>query len=233
MWPVRAGPTPDPFAPTLDEEEVAWNDGLMMWSQPIDVWIAPAPDVRRWPGDATAAEDDLGFVGAPPARDLRRHNIDETRFLAIERVSPGATVFELVRVSYLRPGYLARLATFLEVRNAGGVVYLSNDLSDPDPFPVDGVTVVWHLRFEELERTDLEAPFLTAAPANHIPTAHRVDMLPGIWDDMRYHWGQRPANKVARISRPGIVRLFAEFQGAGSTQRFRVGGQLGGWEGEK
>ena len=216
------------------EGECAWNDPLMMWSWPSDVWLAPAPDVRRWPGDETADEDDLGFVGAPPARDRTRRNIDETRFLTLEVVDNAFPVYEILRVSYLRPGYLARVVTFLEVRNAAGVVYISNDLSDPDPFPVDGgVTVVWHLRLEVMDRTDFEGPFLTAAPVRHIPTAHRVDMLPAIWADMRYHWGQRPANKVARIPRPSIVRLFAEFRGAQSTNRFRVGGQLGGWEGEK
>lgn len=226
--------TPDPFAPGWREGEVAWGGLNQLWAQPLDVIVAPAPDLRISPEDPIAANDDLGPPDLPPGRDHRRRDVDETRFLSISRVdSNSGPVFEILRVVYTRPGYVVRLATFLEVLTAAGSQYISNDLSDPDPFPVSGVTVVWHLRLEEMFRSDYEPAFLVAAPVMHIPPAHRVDMLPAVWADMRYHWGQRSANKVARVAVPCLIRLFAEIQGASSTTRFRVGGQIGGWEGEK
>lgn len=224
--------TPDPFAPDWREGEVAWGGLNQLWAQPLDVIVAPAPDLRIGPEDPIAANDDLGPPDLPPGRDHRRRDVDETRFLHIDAANPGQ-VWEVLRVVYTRPGYLARLATFLEVRTGAGVLYISNDLSDPDPFPVQGATVVWHLRLEEMYRSDYEPAFLVAAPVMHIPPAHRVDMLPAKWADMRYHWGQRPANKVARVAVPCLIRLFVEFQGDTTSTRFRVGGQLGGWEGEK
>jgi len=180
-----------------------------------------------------------------PRRDNRRAMLEETRFQRMTGVEAGFPVFEVLRLYYSRPGYLSRIATFLEVRgvlDAPGAAprYLSNDLSDPDPFPIvvplvigqGVVSLRWHLRLDE-ECNQAPPPFLAAAPASFIPTAHRVDNLPAEWEDMRYHWGQRPPNKIARIHQPAFVRLFVEFLGNTALADWRVGVQLAGWEGAK
>lgn len=219
---------PDPFAPSMVEQVRAWQDPTL--SQAFDVWISPEPDARRFPGDAIARRDDLG-PSVVPGHDRRRSNRDETRFFT--PAPTEASVWEVVRVTYARPGYLVRVVTFLEVKTrAGELLYLSNDLADPAP-TFAGLVVRWHLLAVDSHATNEDPIFLVNVPAAQLPTAHRVDTLPARWDDMRYHWGQRPANKLARIARPTHVRLFVEFVGLVSAYDFRIGGQLGGWEGEK
>lgn len=228
--------TPDPFEiGVMSAEGLAFNQANGMYSWTLDVWTAPAPDVRWSATDPIGQEDDLGPPMPRPQRDQRRAAREETRFvrLAAGEAAPN-TVYELVRVTYVRPGYLARVATFLEVRVAGGaVLYLSNDLADPDPFPIQGLTVRWYLLRDDSVKSITEEPYLTAAPSTWIPSAHAAGGLPSVWEDMRYHWGQRPPNKVARLPRPTNVRLFAELLGDTSSLQIRLGGQLGGWEGQK
>ena len=223
---------PDPFAPPMAEDLLLPQD--LMLSQPFDVWVAPELDSRYAPGDPVAVDDDLGVGYPAPPQDRRRSVREETRFIKPREVVAGNAVFELVRLAFTRSGYLTRVATFLEVVNlAGEVQYISNDIADPFPTFIADLGVRWHLLQDEQHLFDFPPPFLTAAPSLHVPTAHRVDALPAMWDDMRYHWGQRPANKIARVPYPCLLRLFVEFTGTVSLFRFRVGGQLGGYEGEK
>lgn len=235
---------PDPFAPSMREDRVAWQNS-MYGGQAIDAWICPAPDARQVPTDPTPPEDDLTAAFTAPRRDVRRAMLEETRFQQMRGVDAALPVFEVLRLFYSRPGYLSRIATFLEVRGAldapgAAPRYLSNDLSDPDPFPITipliigqgQVSLRWHLRLDE-ECNQAPPPFLAAAPPSFIPTAHRVGNLPAEWEDMRYHWGQRPPNKIARVRQPAFVRLFVEFLGDTATANWRVGAQLGGWEGAK
>lgn len=224
--------SPDPFLSGEEGNEIAaWNAPNWNLGQSIDVFVTPAPDARWSPTDPIVREDDLGPAELRPQQDQRRLAREETRFLRLETVVVGQ-VFELVRIKFARPGYLARVATFLEVSRGNDVLYLSNDLSDPDPFPVADLTIRWHLIRDDAVRTD-EAAFLTAAPVTWLPTGHTVGGLPTNWADMRYHWGQRQPNKIARIPRATNVRLFAEFRGDASSLSARIGGQLGGWEGQK
>ncbi len=227
--------TPDPFEGfnVIPDEAEVWVNSNMSYSQVLDIWTSPAPDARGDPGDLIDPIDDLGPPLARPQRDKRVAVREDTRFIRLERAVVGQ-VFELVRIKFARPGYLARVATFLEVRQVGGAqLYISNDLADPDPFPINGISVRWHLRRDDAVMGIDEAPYLTAAPPRYIPSAHAVDGLPSYWDDMRYHWGQREPNKIARLPRATNIRLFAELLGDGSVLTVRLGGQLGGWEGEK
>lgn len=232
---------PDPFAPSMREDLIAWDNPLY-GGQAFDVWTCPTPDARVIPTEPPAPADDLKPAFSGPVRLHRRSMLEETRFLKLTGVNAAFPVFEVLRVYYSRPGYLTRLATFLEITGQANAnaAYISNDLSDPDPFPVTfnwqfgtgTVSVRWHLRLDD-ECSQAAPPFLVAAPAAFLPTCHRVDNLPAQWEDMRYHWGQRPQNKIARVDKPAFIRLFVELLGDTGLATWRVGGLLSGHEGTK
>ncbi len=227
---------PDPWAPLQPELERCATDPWV--GAPCEVWVTPAFDGRNVPGDALDVAWQLPEPPPPPAPNRRRNLVERTNFVRLTRTDVTQVAWEVVRVAYPRPGWLARIATYLRVEAVGGgVVFESNDLTSPQPFPLslgaEVLSIRWHLRFDETIGRVGDPPWIVALPSQAIPTAHTVGDLNSSWVDMRYSWAQRTPNKIGQVRGPGHVRLFAEVIGnvLSSIADIRVGGTLAGWEG--
>lgn len=227
---------PDPWAPLQPELERCAADPWI--GAPCEVWLTPNFDGRMVAGDALDSTWQLPEWPPPPPPNKQRDLVERTNFVRLTRTDVSQVAWEVVRLAFPRPGWLGRIATYLRVEAiGGGVVFESNDLTSPAPFPLSlnaqALSIRWHIRFDETIGRTGDPPWLVAAPSQAIPTAHTVGDLISSWVDMRYAWAQRTPNKLGQVRIPGHVRLFAEVIGdvLSSAADIRVGGTLAGWVG--
>lgn len=204
-------------------------------SVPLDLLVAPVMDRREFPFEPSPPEDDLGPALARPPVNNQRAWDEPARFFEIPATE--GLVYELIRVTFARPGYVRRLATYFRLIFNGNLIFETNDLSNPDPFPLTipgggALRLRWHLRLDHNIQRDTEPVFLTGVPASFLPTCEPMDHLPITWADLRYSWPQRNLNKIARVHAPGHVRLFVEVVESFPGAQVKVGALVSGMEGQ-